>query len=58
MQQVETNTIQMNKLLNSAISAKQDAMSLQLKYYQKMLEFQNECSLLRKCVCYSSGSVK
>lgn len=40
----------MGTLLESAISAKQDAISLQLKYYEKILEFQTECDSLRKFV--------
>lgn len=40
----------MNKLLESAIEAKQEAISLQIQYYKKIQEYQDECSTLRKHV--------
>lgn len=52
LKEIESNhkNSRMGTLLESAISAKQDAISLQLKYYEKILEFQTECDSLRKFV--------
>lgn len=38
----------LNKLLESAIQAKQEAVSYQLQYYKKIQEYQEECSTLRE----------
>ncbi|KAL3091340.1 hypothetical protein niasHS_007133 [Heterodera schachtii] len=38
----------LNKRLDSAVEEKQEAVSLQIKYYEKLKELQHECSELRK----------
>uniref|UniRef100_A0A914GZ72 Uncharacterized protein n=1 Tax=Globodera rostochiensis TaxID=31243 RepID=A0A914GZ72_GLORO len=44
----DDNIERLTKRLQSAVEEKQEAVSLQIKYYQKIKEYQHECSELRK----------
>ncbi|KAI1723643.1 formin homology 2 domain-containing protein [Ditylenchus destructor] len=48
LQQIESDTAPIMKRLNIATASKQEAIVMQNKYYQKMLELQTESTKLRK----------